>query len=186
MGISLSWVAVEELPADDALSWLALSKTAKSCAHPFKGVAGHALPNNWYLVAAGRYDHRVANAASMSALSKGCQAIACAIEEHVNFASTELWQDGTRVWHVQHQGDKDCENISSEGKVPQRFHELLATVEPVDSENLDGHFDMDIPLILAKELSGFRHDDSDPEFDSTPFAELTDLQAKSSWWKPWK
>ncbi|MDO9198493.1 hypothetical protein [Rhodoferax sp.] len=186
MGISLSWVAVEALPADDALSRLSLARTAKSCAYPFKGVAGHALPNNWFLVAAGRCDHRIGNAASMSALSKGCRAISCAIEEHVNFASTELWQDGARVWHVQHQGDEDSENISSEGKVPQRFHELLATVEPDDSETLDGHFHMDIPLILAKELSGFRHDDSNPEFDGTPFEELADLQAKRSWWKPWK
>ncbi len=45
---------------------------------------------------------------------------------------------------------------------------------------------MDIPLILAKDLAGFRHDESNAEFDRTPFDELTDLQAKSSWWKPWK
>ena len=122
----------------------------------------------------------------MAALSKGCRALACAIEEHVNFASTELWQDGRRIWHVQHQGDEGPENISSDGQVPQRFHELLATVEPADSENLEGHFHMDIPLILAKEVAGFRHDESNRAFDGTPFEELNDLQAKSGWWKLWK
>jgi hypothetical protein len=186
MGISLSWVAVEALPADEALLRLSLSRTGRSCVIPFKGVGSHPLPNSWFLVAAGRCDHRIANAASMSALSKNCRAVACAIEEHVNFASTELWQDGERVWHVQHQGDEDNENISFEGEVPQRFHELLTTVEPEDSESLDGHFHMDIPLILAKELSGFRHDESNPEFDSSPLEELTDLQAPRSWWKPWR
>jgi hypothetical protein len=186
MGISLSWVAVEALPANEVLTRLALGATAKSCAYPFKGVASHTLPGNWFLVAAARCDHRIANAASMAALSKGCKAIACAVEEHVNFASTELWEDGARVWHVEHQGDEDSENITSEGQLPQRFHELLATVEPEDSENLDGHFHMDIPLILAKEVAGFRHDESSPEFDGVPFEELADLQTKSSWWKPWK
>jgi hypothetical protein len=186
MGISLSWVAVEALPADEALLRLSLAKTAKDCAYPFKGVASHTLPNGWLLIAAQRCDHRIASAACMSALSKGCLAVACAIEEHVNFASTEFWQDGARVWHVQHQGDEDNENISSDGQVPQRFHELLATVEPEDSENLDGHFHMDIPLILAKELSGFRHDESNADFDNTPYQELTDLKIKASWWKPWK
>jgi hypothetical protein len=122
----------------------------------------------------------------MVALSKGCRAVACAVEEHVNFASAEVWQDGTRIWQVQHQGDEDNENISSEGKVPQRFHQLMATVEPEDSENLEGHFHMDIPLILAKELSGFRHDESNLVFDSTPFEELADLKATRSWWKLWK
>ena len=186
MGISLSWIAVEELPADEALSRLSLSRTARNCEYPFKGVASRVLTHNWFLVAAGRCDHRIANAASMAVLSKGCRAIACAIEEHVNFASTELWQDGRRVWHIQHQGDEDCENISAEGQVPLRFQELLATVETSDSESLDGHFHMDIPLILAKELTGFRHDESNPEFDRTPFEELTDLQPKGSWRKLWK
>lgn len=76
--------------------------------------------------------------------------------------------------------------MTSEGQLPQRFHELLATVEPEYSDNLDGHFHMDIPLILAKEVAGFRHDESSPELDGVPFEKLTDLQAKTSWWKPWK
>lgn len=186
MGISLSWVAVEELPADEALLRLSLTRTAKNVAYPFKGVACHALRNHWFLMAAGRCDHRIANAISMTSLSRGCRAVACSIEEHVNFASTELWQDGVRVWHVQHQGDEDSENISFQGQVPHRFQELLATVEPEDGENLDGHFHMDIPLILAKELTGFRHDEANEEFDSTPFEELAELKTKSGWWKPWK
>lgn len=186
MGISLSWVAAEALSGEEALLRLSLARTAKSCSYPFEGVACHALPSGWFMVAAGRCDHRIANPASMSALSKGCRAVACAIEEHVNFASAELWQDGARIWHVQHQGDEDSENISQEGAVPQRFHELLTTVEPEDSEDLEGHFHMDIPLILAKELTGFRHDESNLEFDSSPFEELSDLKAKGSWWRPWK
>ena len=186
MGISLSWVAVEALPAEEALLRLSLARTAKDAAYPFKGIASRALPNGWFLVAAGRCDHRIANAASMSELSRGCRAVACAIEEHVNFASAELWQDGARVWKVQHQGDEDSANMSSEGQVPLRFHEMLATVEPEDSENLSGHFHMDIPLILAKEISGFRHDEANEEFDKASFEELSEIKAKSTWWKPWK
>lgn len=186
MGISLAWVAVEALPPDEALLRLSLARTASDCEYPFKGVASHPLPNGWFLVAAGRCDHRISKPASMSALSVGCRAVACAIEEHVNFASTELWLDGKRVWHVQHQGDEDNENISHAGEVPERFHELLSTVEPWDSENLDGHFHMDIPLILAKEIAGFRHDESNSVFDGRPFEKLTELKPRSAWWKPWK
>jgi hypothetical protein len=185
MGISLSWVAVEALPADDALSRLGLMRTGKPCTYPFKGAASLVLPNHWFLVAAGRCDHRIGNAHNMAKLSAGCRAVTCAIEEHVNFASTELWQDGQLIWHVEHQGDNDPEHMSFEGDVPQRFHALLSTVEPKDSENLEGHFHMDIPLILAKELTGFRHDEANPELDDTPFDELQDLQARSRWWKLW-
>jgi len=186
MGISLAWVAVEALPAEEAISRLSLARTAKNCAYPFKGIASHDLPNAWFLIVAGGCDHRILNSESMSALSKGCRAVSCAIEEHVGFALAELWENGIRIWHTQHQGDEDNENISSEGQLPRRFFELLATVEPEDSQNLDGHFHIDIPLILAKEVTGFRYDEINPEIDNTPFEELIDLRVKRSWWKLWK
>ena len=186
MGISLAWVAVQGLPPDEALLRLSLARTGRSAASPFHGVAGRALPNGWFLITGGGCDHRIASAASVAALSSGCRAVACAIEEHVNFASSELWQDGERVWQVQHQGDEDSEDMSFEGQVPQRFQELLATVEPEDSSNLNGHFHMDIPLLLAKEISGFRHDEIDEEFEKVPLEELTDTKVKRAWWKPWK
>jgi hypothetical protein len=122
----------------------------------------------------------------MAALSVGCRAVACAVEEHVNFASVELWTDGQRSWHVEHQGDQDVENISQAGAPPPRFFELLATVEPGDSENLKGHFHMDIPLLLAKEITGFQHDECNPEVDITPFEQLTDLAPRRPWWRIWK
>ena len=186
MGISLAWVAVEALSVDESLQRLSLSRTGKNCELPFNGVSGHALPGGWFMLAAMGCDHRIARAESMTALSKGCRAVACAVEEHVNFASTELWQDGHRVWHVQHQGDRDVENISHSGAPPARFFDLLATVEPGDSESLEGHFHMDIPLLLAKEIAGFRHDECNPEIDSTPFEQLTDLAPKRHWWQLWK
>lgn len=42
------------------------------------------------------------------------------------------------------------------------------------------------PLILAKEVAGFRHDEVAPELDAVPFEELSDLRVRSSRWKFWK
>jgi hypothetical protein len=186
MGMSLSWVAVESLADEEALSRLSLCRTDRIRSYPFKGVSSHALRDAWLLIVAGRCDHRIARAPAMSVLSAGCRAVACAVEEHVNFASAELWQDGRRLWHVKHQGDVDPENLTAQGALPRRFHELLSTVEPEDSESLAGHFHMDIPLILARELTGFRHDEADPVFDAAPFDELTDLAPGRSWWQLWR
>ena len=60
MGISLSWVAVEALPEDEALLRLSLVRTSHERAYPFKGITSHSLPNDWLLIAAGRCDHRIA------------------------------------------------------------------------------------------------------------------------------
>ena len=104
----------------------------------------------------------------------------------MNYASAELWQDGNRVWRVEHQGEEDSTNMTVEGQPPQRFQALLLGVEPEDSENLDGYFHMDIPLMLAKEIVGFRHDVVNDTIDSTPFEELREMAKKKSWWKPWQ
>ena len=185
MGVSLRWVAVQALSAEDALSRLGLRHTGNTYNYPFKGIASHGLLADWFLVVAGRCDHRIGKPPSLSTLSAGCRVVACAVEEHVNYASAELWQDGQLIWQVTHQGDVDPENMSCQGQVPQRFHDLLATVQPEDSDSLEGHFHMDVPLMLAKELTGFRHDELNLALDDTPFEELQDLQTKTRWWKPW-
>ena len=52
MGISLSWVATEALPANEALARLALTPTGNLVTFPFKGIATKPLPENWILVTA--------------------------------------------------------------------------------------------------------------------------------------
>lgn len=188
MGLSLAWVAVEALSADDALSRLLLTETNKACSFPFIGIASLSLPNDWFMIAASRCDHRIISESSLTVLSKNCRAVSCSVEEHVNFSSTELWENGERIWHVEHAGEVDEHNISFQGKIPQRFHELLATVEPDDSDNLNGHYHMDIPLIIASEISGFRHDAGDVNFDFLEIAECyvarnAEIKTKKSWWK---
>jgi hypothetical protein len=185
MGISLAWVAVESLEAELALERLLVSKTNRQCDFPFNGVASHALQNKWFLVAASRCDHRIVGAAGMAALSLGCRAVACAVEEHVNFSSCELWENGELIWSVMHKGSDDSENIAFHGRVPQRFNDLVASVEAEDSDNLEGHFHMDIPLILAKEISGFRHDEMNAEVGDIPFDVLHDQQYSRPWWRLW-
>lgn len=90
MGISFAWTAVEALPPAEALSRLSLGVTEETCDFPFDGVAGHVLPKQWFLVAAGQCNHRIIEPQSMFDLSKGCDAVACAIEEHVNYSMAEF------------------------------------------------------------------------------------------------
>lgn len=183
MGVSLSWVGVKGLGLDDILSRLELAQTNEERSYPFEGVVAHALPDHAFLIAARGCGHRIVGADSMARLSVGCQALSCDIEEHVGYVACALWQDGRQTWQVRYESDEDPENVFYKGNVPQRLHELLAQAEPQDSENFEGHFHMDIPLILAKEFAGYRHDEDELLFDAVPFAALKDLRGKTSWWK---
>lgn len=191
MGISLAWVAVKEGDADTILARLGLERTGRHDGYPFNSRAPHAHPlaGGGLLVAALGCDHPIAGASSMASLSAGCEAVSCAIEEHVNYAACELWRDGARVWQVSYLGSEEPEEFSHEGALPARFYDLLAHVEPEDSDNFEGYFLMDIPLILAKDFAGYRHDDDDPAFDAVPFEALknTRAPAATTWWtKLWR
>jgi hypothetical protein len=185
MGISFAWTAVEGLPAAEVRSRLSLGTTEETCDFPFNAVASHVLPNQWMMVAAEDCGHRIVSSDSMAALSKGCQAVACAVEEHVNFSLAELWRDGERVWQVEYSADRD-DVLRWSGTLPDRFETLHASAEPDDSDNLEGIFLMDIPFMMAKDIAGYRHDENDPVFDATPFQVLADLLPKKPWWKIWK
>jgi hypothetical protein len=144
------------------------------------------LPGGWVLVAADRCDHRILSPENLASLSAGCEAVACAIEEHVNFASSEFWIDGRRLWRVAHADDEGPENVSTEGSPPESFQQLIATAEPWDSENMEGHFHFDIPLILAKDLAGYRHDEVDEVLGVSHFLRLRDTKPRAAWWKLWR
>lgn len=187
MGISLAWVAVKGLEPAAVLSRLGLAATGRDCDDHFDDIAAHPLPDDALLVAARGCDHRVLRSHHVARLSIGCRVLSCAVEEHAGFASCALWEDGRRVWQVEYVGCEDPEEFYFEGELPQRFHVLHANAAPTDSDDLDGYFLMDIPLMLAREWSGYRHDDADPAFDAIPFQELQALSAGTGtdggWWK---
>ena len=185
MGISFAWTAIEALPPAEVLSRLSLGVTEKKCGFPFDAVASHVLPKQWFLVAAGQCNHRIIEPESMRAVSKGCHAIACSIEEHVGFSLAELWHDGVRVWQVEYSADRTPDSLHGSGTLPDLFHTLHAAAVPDDSDKLEGIFLMDIPLMMAKDVAGYRHDEDDPDFDATPFQLLIDLRPKKPWWKLW-
>jgi len=185
MGISLAWVAIRGLDVDTVLARLDLAPTGRACDILETDIAAHPLAGGAHMVGALDCAHRIIEADSMARLSAGCEALACSVEEHVSWAMSELWRDGRRIWQVHYAGGEIPEEFGHEGELPPRFQELLANVTPEDSEDLDGYFLMDIPLILAKEFSGFHYAETDPAFDAVPFQELKDLRArpKTGWWK---
>lgn len=188
MGISLAWVAVQGLATDIALERLALKPTGLYTDLPTGGgeIAMHAMPGDWLLVAAHACDHRIGHAESMAALSLGCRAVFCAVEEHVNFALSEYWEDGKRRWQVSFEGCEEPNTFASEGDLPPLFHTLVATATSNESVSQEEHCIDEIPLMLAKDLAGFRHDETNPSTDGSSFERLEDLRPKRPWWRIWK
>jgi hypothetical protein len=99
----------------------------------------------------------------LSVFSQGKEMVVVHIEEHTMFARAELWSDGNNIWRIWHSGDENVMDLHTTGDLPTSFEPLKqqAFSRQVKESDVDCVFDL--PLDLAAELTGFRHDEGPPD-----------------------
>jgi hypothetical protein len=104
-----------------------------------------------------------------SRISKFAPIIVCFIEEHTMFSLAMLFREGETEWSISHQGDgEDVFDLNKAGILPPFATEieadLTAQQEKEGGRSADVDYVFDIPLMIAKRLSGFKHDEIGPAF----------------------
>jgi hypothetical protein len=189
MGYALGWVAVQGGRADAIHEKLGVLRTGTREDVPEAPVVGAILPNGWYLVAVQRGEHLLGDAL-LSDLSAGTHAIACFVEEHVMYSASVGWSDGRKMWSVVHDSEQAAGHLAVDGSVPADFSQIRATQEAKqrteDEADAEVDYIFDVPIDLAKALTGFRHDESVAGSDPAPFEVLAPRAgATRAWWKKW-
>ncbi|GAB6141808.1 hypothetical protein JCM14076_25370 [Methylosoma difficile] len=182
MGYSLSWLSCRGLSEDTLLTRLSLKNTHQSVEYAHTATAMQPLPDHWLLVVGKGCDHRIIQARLLATLSLDCEVVACSIEEHVMYASSEHWCNGKRVWRIEHAGETSLRHLVVEGDTPAFYPSIVAACEKnqAASEDVDGYFE--IPLECAKQLVGFKHDEEHPSLDYSAFQNLSKQSAIWQWW----
>jgi Family of unknown function (DUF6461) len=187
MGYSIAWLAAQGKPPQSLLAEIDLRPTGKAGEFADHPVVGAALEDGWYLLVAQGCDHRMISDRVLKTLSRGCRVIACSVEEHVMFSAAWLWEDGKCVWSVSHQGDEKTHDLSADGVLPEFFagvrDELLARQAAEGGEDAEVDYVFEIPLELARRISGFKHDSSASA--AIDHFEVLDPAPAKPWWKPW-
>ena len=167
MGHSLAWIAVKGLSDIEVAKALRVNKTGKRTNSPSAMLLGRQLANGWYLILANRCDDRITNRRTLAQISRGCQVIACSIEEHVMFSSCALWTGGKQRWSVKHSGDRSTFDVMQSGRLPEEYsslkQQLLEKQKSADGAKADVDYIFELPLRLAKHFVGFKHDEEMPE-----------------------
>jgi hypothetical protein len=146
------------------------------------------LSDGWYLIFAKGCDHAIVSDAILRIASAAGTAVACSMEEHVNFASAALWKDGVKLWAVRHQGDVALADLQVSGTPPEELGELkraaLAKQETEDTDWL-----CEVPVELSRRLTGYTPDDDAP--GHAAFEALVNVPggavetASRPWWRFW-
>ena len=122
--------------------------------------------------------------------------IACRIEEHVMFSSAEFWEQGEKLWRVEHDAQQGKRHLNLEGLHPASYPEVLQQAkEEQDAEDLgpkEVDFYFEVPLQTANQIVGFKHDEENSDLDQDQFevyASMPQLLGEAinrKWWQVWK
>lgn len=164
MGYSISWIALKDKTAAEVAELLSLSRSGEFDDIPRGMFAGTQSGRGWYVVVIDVYGHKFLSERSLRRISAESDVIAAAIEEHVMFSSAEAWAKGNLVWRLTHEGETGPNNLREQGSLPEQFprvkQRLLAAQQQEDQAEPEVDHIFDIPLELAEEIVGFKHDKS--------------------------
>jgi hypothetical protein len=183
MGYAITWCEIREEAAERFLEELGLSATGDFEELPESPVSMAKLDTGWRVIWINEYAPTFLALNAVERLSKTRDVLLCLVEEHVMASSSEMWFGGKCQWRLSHQGENGPKGIELEGKVPECTAGIREEMERAQEANGGDNAEVDhmfeIPLKVAQQLVGFKHDEDSPHVIDSQFAVLSRLTKKS-------
>ncbi|HVM91498.1 MAG TPA: hypothetical protein VMT67_01735 [Terriglobales bacterium] len=158
MGYAVSWLAFQNQAEDEVLALLGLQRTRETQEVP-EGDWCIGRIGAWTIVWSNAYEPK--SSREVMSRFKGTFII-CDIEEHVMFVSTACYDNGNRSWRIVHDAQKSPAHLVAEGDLPESFGRIKGEELARAGESPDVDFNFEIPVRVAEEIIGFRHDSASP------------------------
>jgi hypothetical protein len=166
MGFAISWCAVPESAIDGFLQRAGLVETGET-GKMMESLIGLArLDTGWRVLWYNRYGCPFLSKTERQRHSQHHDIIYCMVEEHCMTCSAELWSKGARKWWISHEGENGPKGLDFDGSPPENFESIKFEMETAQvkeggmSAGVDYIFE--IPLLVAKSIVGFKHDEVCP------------------------
>lgn len=177
MGFAVTWCAVREAHAQQFLDQLGLSPTGDTEEFPESPVSSARLDTGWRIVWCNEYASPMLGPNALAQASRGFDVLLCPVEEHVMASSSELWSGGARQWWISHEGEDGPRGLATEGQLPSCLQEITREMEEAQraegGDEADVDYIFEIPLRVAQDLVGFKHDEECRHISKEHFAVLS-------------
>jgi hypothetical protein len=138
------------------------------------------LDTGWRVVWYNEFECPALDSDRLAALSSDNELMVCFIEEHVMVSVATLWSGGQCVWTIAHDGQNGPRGLSIEGDIPDCLASIREEMEALQKaeggEDADVDYLFEIPLLVAKTLVGFKHDEDCPHLIGGRFEVLTEFR----------
>jgi len=174
MSFSLVWLAAQGIGKDEFLERAQFEDTGEVDEYFEAEHTGGELDSGWYVVVT--EDAGLLEPAKLAVWSAGGRLVAAVIHEDTETSLAMEWRDGKQVWSVYHDGTADEPQLAVEGKLPEVFDQIRREMTELEAEVAaqGGEFDaaFEVPLDLAEDITGFRHDEIGFDDEMPPFTIL--------------
>lgn len=155
MGFAISWLAVRD-STEPVLDLLGFEKTGET-EQIAESDWSTTRVGDWTVIWSDRYEPKTFRDAGSKL--KG-EVIICDVEEHVMFASVAAFKDGTLSWRIVHDAQQASDHLLVDGSPPESLAKIRTEQFARVGEDREVDFIFDIPIRVAQELVGFRHDEA--------------------------
>lgn len=183
MGFAISWFAVKKENTNKLFEILKLNMTQETEEFPESTISTGELDTGWQILWYNKFTCPFIDEKILEEISNGFEIIRCLVEEHVMFSSSELWLNGKCKWKISHEGENGPIGLKFEGDLPNCFEQIkLEMEEEQKRENeVDAEVDylFEIPLKIAEEIVGFKHDEECAHLSNGQFTVLKNENASA-------
>ncbi|MDP3494145.1 MAG: hypothetical protein Q8R82_13625 [Hyphomonadaceae bacterium] len=174
MSMSLAWVAVQDVSSEALLERAGFVDTGEADEYFEAEHTGGELTGGWYVIVTEQAG--LLEPAKLAVWSAGGRLVAAVVHEETSTSLAMEWLDGKQLWSVYHDGTAAERSLAVEGELPEAFgairDELMAVQTEADAEGAEFNAAFDIPLNLAEDITGFRHDEMGFDDEIPPFTIL--------------
>lgn len=159
MGVSISWIAVKDVAPEKIFEHIGLKKTTNKSDWTKFEYSYIDMKNGWHLIIAYRVDVITERESWVLKLSELAQTIAVFVEEHVMYSAACCFENGKRVWFIEHDCERGLEDVKTDGTLPtcfEKVHKDLLSQLKSDPDPCDYLFD--VPVEVSRAFTGYRYD----------------------------
>src|SRR6185437_6139789 len=166
MGVSMSWCAVREEHAEALLQQLGLTPTSKTEEIPESLISIGKFDTGWRVICYNKVVCPFLQPQHLAELSKERDLLFCQVEEHLMWSSADMWSAGAVAWRLAHEGEHGPKGLDAYGALPPSFPAIRQEMEQeqrdAGGDDADVDYIFEIPLRVARDLVGFKHDEDWP------------------------
>ena len=155
IGIGVSWLAIRGNTENTVLASLGLEKTGET-EEVLENDWSTTRVRDWMVICSNSFGPRRFRDA-VSKLSG--EVVICDVEEHVMFSSVVDFKNCTVIWRIVHDAQQANDHLLVEGNPPKSLARIQCEQYTRVKDDRDVDFIFDIPIRVAHEVVGFRHDE---------------------------